>query len=168
VQKQLGSYLPELPHSGDFEIWLSLAARGSVGFIGCAQAVYRRHESNMSMSYACDNILRDLLQRQAAINAFRDRSARSDLDIQTLHRRLLCSLSHSAIGEASAAFNRNKVEMSKQLSDMARDVCPTIRSTAAWNRLVLKRLIGHKASKTLLPLSAMLRTASTRLFNRVI
>lgn len=168
VQKQLGFYLPRLPHSGDFEMWLSLAARGSVGYVGCAQAVYRRHQSNMSMSYVCDNILRDLLQRQAAIDAFRDRSAASDLDIQALHRRLLFSLAHSAIGQASTAFNRNKVGLSKQLSDMALDVCPSIRWSAAWNRLVLKRRIGHKASRTLLPLFAILRTASTWLFNRQI
>lgn len=46
-----GGYNPKLPHSGDLEMWLRLARRGSVGWLPDAdQAYYRMHESNMHHS----------------------------------------------------------------------------------------------------------------------
>ncbi|HSA53356.1 MAG TPA: glycosyltransferase, partial [Yinghuangia sp.] len=46
-----GGYNPKLPHSGDLEMWLRLARRGSVGWLPDAdQAYYRMHDSNMHHS----------------------------------------------------------------------------------------------------------------------
>ncbi|MCF2529759.1 glycosyltransferase family 2 protein [Yinghuangia soli] len=46
-----GGYNPKLPHSGDLEMWLRLAHRGSVGWLPDSdQAYYRMHESNMHHS----------------------------------------------------------------------------------------------------------------------
>ncbi|UGQ10590.1 glycosyltransferase [Yinghuangia sp. ASG 101] len=46
-----GGYNPRLPHSGDLEMWLRLARRGSVGWLPDAdQAYYRIHDSNMHHS----------------------------------------------------------------------------------------------------------------------
>ena len=44
-----GGYDPQLPHAGDIEMWMRLAAHGDVGFIrGVDQAFYRVHGHNMS------------------------------------------------------------------------------------------------------------------------
>ncbi len=51
LQKALGGYLPELPHSGDLEMWLRFALTSGVTFIRAPQATYRRHETNMSNAY---------------------------------------------------------------------------------------------------------------------
>jgi glycosyltransferase involved in cell wall biosynthesis len=51
LQKQLGGYLAELPHSGDLEMWLRFAVHSRVAYINQPQAAYRRHERNMSMQY---------------------------------------------------------------------------------------------------------------------
>ncbi len=51
LQKALGGYLPELPHSGDLEMWLRFALTSGVTFIRAPQATYRRHETNMSNNY---------------------------------------------------------------------------------------------------------------------
>ncbi|MGW0662212.1 glycosyltransferase family 2 protein [Streptodolium elevatio] len=46
-----GGYNAALPHSGDLEMWLRLARRGSVGWLPAAdQAYYRMHDSNMHHS----------------------------------------------------------------------------------------------------------------------
>ena len=48
VQRQLGLYRPELPHTGDLDIWLRAAAVADVGLLrGAAQACYRVHGANM-------------------------------------------------------------------------------------------------------------------------
>lgn len=64
VQKQLGGYLAELPHSGDLEMWLRFALQSRIACLDAVQAVYRRHEANMSHAYSG---LGDFEQRRAAI-----------------------------------------------------------------------------------------------------
>ena len=51
VQKRLGGYLPELPHAGDLEMWVRFALYSKVAKVKTTQAVYRRHDSNMSLGY---------------------------------------------------------------------------------------------------------------------
>ncbi len=45
---QFGGYRADLPHSGDFEMWMRAATVSDIGFIGGAdQAYYRIHSNNM-------------------------------------------------------------------------------------------------------------------------
>ena len=67
AQKVVGGYRPELPHAGDMEMWLRLAAHGSVGFIEADQACYRWHGANMQYRYLG---LSDLRQREACFDMF--------------------------------------------------------------------------------------------------
>ena len=55
LQKRVGGYCIELPHAGDMEMWLRLAANASVGILEALQAVYRRHAVNMSHAYYRQN-----------------------------------------------------------------------------------------------------------------
>ncbi|HEY6630835.1 MAG TPA: glycosyltransferase [Rhizobiaceae bacterium] len=48
VLRAIGGYRPDLPHAGDFEMWLRASAVADVGFlIGVDQAYYRHHTGNM-------------------------------------------------------------------------------------------------------------------------
>jgi glycosyltransferase involved in cell wall biosynthesis len=51
VQKRFGGYLPELPHTGDIEMWVRFALHSKVAQVKAAQVAYRRHDSNMSLAY---------------------------------------------------------------------------------------------------------------------
>jgi glycosyltransferase involved in cell wall biosynthesis len=51
LQKRLGGYRRELPHTGDLEMWLRLAAHAPVGVLAAYQAVYRLHSNNMETAY---------------------------------------------------------------------------------------------------------------------
>ncbi len=51
LQKALGGYRPEIPHTADLELWLRFALASGITYVRWAQAVYRRHGSNMSMGY---------------------------------------------------------------------------------------------------------------------
>jgi hypothetical protein len=48
VQRAIGGYSADLPHSGDLEMWMRAAAAADVGYIaGADQAWYREHATNM-------------------------------------------------------------------------------------------------------------------------
>jgi hypothetical protein len=75
LQKMVGGYDPQLPHTGDTEMWLRLAAHADVGYIrGADQAFYRIHENNMTKTRTT---LVDLHQRRLAYEKFLDRCAAS-------------------------------------------------------------------------------------------
>lgn len=167
IQKQLGGYRYELPHTADLEQWLCLASRGSVGVIANNQAIYRRHANNMSLGYSGENKLLDLIQRQAAITSF-CRSSRDVLpNADQLERRLVRPLGLEAIGHASEAFNRGAHGSVKQLIAYAREVHPGINRTSPWICLAAKRGMGARLSRSLLPAVRAVRSAARKCLGTV-
>lgn len=69
VQRRVGGYDPELPHAGDFEMWLRVAGVADVGYVrGSIQAFYRVHPTSMSQQIYKDR-LADILQRRAVMDS---------------------------------------------------------------------------------------------------
>ena len=145
LQKRLGGYRPELPHSGDMELWLRLAAHASVGMTETYQAIYRRHDDNMSLGYQAKTWLPDLQQRKAAFDLFYQTCSHALPDAQQLHHKVLRLLSREAVGFASAAFNERKMEVSGQLSEYALDLYPEVKGSLPWTKLACKRRMGYGA-----------------------
>jgi glycosyltransferase involved in cell wall biosynthesis len=52
VHKAVGFYRPDMPHAGDTEVWLRLAAQGRVCALEAHQAFRRVHATNMSVSFS--------------------------------------------------------------------------------------------------------------------
>jgi hypothetical protein len=144
LQRRLGGYRPELPHSGDMEMWLRLAAHGSVGILKAYQAVYRRHTNNMSLAYTADGFLPDVQQRKAALDCFFQTCGHAFPNTQRLESKLNWSLGCDALGLASSAFNEGKDHTSRQLCDFALGICPSIRWSLPWTKLACKRSMGFK------------------------
>jgi glycosyltransferase involved in cell wall biosynthesis len=167
LQKRLGGYRHELPHTGDMEMWLRFAAHASVGFISAYQGVYRLHRANMSTAYyfvsdgrqiyTKNGRLADLQQRKSAFDCFSERCNDVLPRYGQLCRRLYRQLSETAVGHASAAFNDGQTEESRELSDFALALCPEIKSTAAWVRLACKRWMGARTWRAVRPAAAAIR-----------
>lgn len=143
--KRLGGYRPELPHSGDMELWLRLSAYGSVGYISEYQAVYREHASNMSLRYGEQWSLLDLLQRKACFDLLFQNHGSRFANPDDLRQRIYFLLARDAIACASAAFNECNMELSEHLTGVALDISPDIKGSLAWNKLACKRLVGPSA-----------------------
>ncbi|QRM56397.1 glycosyltransferase family A protein [Sinorhizobium sp. BG8] len=144
MQKRIGGYSSDLPHSGDMAMWMRLAAEGPVGFINTPQSVYRIHSRNMSHSYSSPR-LPDIQQRQAAIEHFLEHCG-SKLPTEAFSNALLFHpLGREATRQASAAFNEGEVEISRELSRIARKLYPGIWHTAPWLRLQINRAVGPRA-----------------------
>lgn len=161
--KKVGGYREDLPHTGDLELWLRLAAYGSIGIVKDRQAVYRRHVANMSLAYSHDNSLLDVVQRKAAIEAFVSTCSAMLPDPDTLRLALLDALARDTVGLASSAFNDGRVELSRLLCDVALDIDPLVRSGVAWNALAFKKRLGSRMVSLLLPAVAGIRDAAMRL-----
>lgn len=158
LQKKVGGYRLELPHAGDMEMWLRLAARGSVGVLGTYQAVYRVHADNMFHAYL-DSALPDLHQRKAAIDYFIEDCSDVFADSQVLHRRLYRSLGYAATNWANSAFRSGDVERSLAISHFAASCCPEVKRSLPWIKLTCKRMIGLRGWYTLQPTLAKIRNS---------
>lgn len=165
VQKALGGYRADLPHTADLEQWLSLAAHGPVGFICCNQAVYRRHASNMSLGYDGEHKLLDLIQRQAAISSFCHSNCKLFPNAEHLEKRLVEPLAFDAIGSASDAFNRGAHSLMAQLTAYAEEVYPDVKYSFPWLLLAVKKGMGGRLSRALLPARNVLRAVARKYFD---
>jgi Glycosyl transferase family 2 len=167
LQKRLGGYRNELPHTGDMEMWLRFAAHASVGFISAYQGVFRRHSTNMSIAYYSiskgrviytkNGRLPELQQRKTALDCFSAHCRDFMPPCEHLCRRLYRRLSELAVGRASEAFNEGEMEESMQLTDFALAVCPEIKSSSAWIKLTCKRWMGARTWHTVRPAAAAIR-----------
>jgi len=157
LQKRVGGYRPELPHSGDLEMWLRLAAHASVCYVHCDQAVYRRHAANMSLEYGKSNALCDLQQRKAAFDCFLDACAEQRPELVQVHEELLRALARGAIGMASEAFNDNCRDLCERIEAFAVGLDPRVTQAPAWKRLALKKRLGWRVSRALLAAMSAMR-----------
>lgn len=157
LQKAVGGYNQELPHTGDMEMWFRLAAHASVGVVGQLQAVYRRHANNMSHAYFADHWLPDLQQRKAAIVNFFETCGHLLPDAQSLRRKVLRALACDAASWASAAFNDGDLGLCNELAEFATTSCPSVRRSLAWAKLGVKRRVGVRRWRTMQPAIAGLQ-----------
>ena len=152
LQKRAGGYRAELPHAGDMEMWLRLAAYGSVGILESSQAVYRRHGENMSHAYFRESKLPDLEQRKLAVECFLDSAGHLVGDVERMRNRFLRELSVNAVGYASDAFNEDEMKLSREFARLAVSLDPGIRQTLPWAKLVCKRIMGPRAWRIVQPM----------------
>lgn len=157
VQKRLGGYRVELPHSGDMEMWLRFAACSAVGFVKTPQAVYRRHDGNMSTRYAADNLLPDVRQRRAALDCFFESGLLRKEDADVWREMLYGELGKEAVALASGALNTGDYRIADELVKLGLEIDPSVKHSWTWMKFVLKRLVLRRVrggEVTASPLSA--------------
>jgi glycosyltransferase involved in cell wall biosynthesis len=154
LQKRLGGYRPELVHAGDMEMWLRFALHGSVGFIDGKQAVYRRHEKNMSQGI--NGRLFDLQQRKDALDGALQSFPHGRLD-PGRYEKILQDLAVDSASLASAAFNRGELEECERILNFAVGLWPGVRNTREWARVAWKQRMGLKLWSVIHPVVLGLR-----------
>jgi glycosyltransferase involved in cell wall biosynthesis len=163
LQKRVGGYNIRLPHAGDMEMWLRLAAHASVGILHAVQAVYRCHAGNMSHAYYRQNRLPDLQQRKIVLDCFIESCGHLLSDADNIRRRMLRLLSYDAVGYASAAFNHGEMELSDQFAEFAIRLFPDVKKSLRWAKLSCKRRLGLRGWRAVQPVVGRLwRVAASR------
>jgi hypothetical protein len=166
VQKRLGGYRSELPHTADLELWLRLAACGSVGVVGAGQAVYRRHHNNMSLAYRLDGRLPDLEQRQTALDMFFRESAFTRPDLKPMQAPVRRALAREALSYAMEALDADSHQTARALESFAARVCPDIAGSASWWMVKCHRILGAKVWKFIKRCARGPRSARARAAHR--
>jgi glycosyltransferase involved in cell wall biosynthesis len=149
LQKEIGGFRKELPHAGDLEMWMRIAAHADIGFVDAPQGFYRVHGLNMAKT-TYGRALADLEQRCLAFDTlFRTLGARIP-DGNRLHEQAKRVLSEVALMQARRVFDVGDVEGCRQLLAFVSRNCAALRRSREWRRLRVKTLIGRSATSWLL------------------
>jgi hypothetical protein len=146
LQKKVGGYDPQLPHSGDQEMWLRLAAQADVGFLrGVDQAYYRVHRGNMRKSF---DGLKDLRQKRLAFEVVLEREKDALSDPKGLADGVHRKLSRQALRLAAEAYDRGLTDdvPIDELVEFALDCWPQAVSFPVYRTLEMRRRIGPRAA----------------------
>ena len=143
IQRAVGGYRSELPHSGDLEMWLRIAAVSNIAYVrGVPQAFYRVHSASM-MRTKHSSILLDLLQRDAAFDTFFQQHP-NILEAGRLHGLAKRALAREALWDACRAYDRNQVKEARvdELVEFAMTVCPVTTSLPEYAALGRRQRLG--------------------------
>ncbi len=159
VQQRLGGYRPDLPHSGDMEMWMRFATQGPVGALRAHQAYYRWHAANMSTRYYA-NLLSDQRERlRACTEVFRTWGGnfpQSGAWLAATSERL----GEEAFWLAGRAFERGDLPESQECLRFAEEHYPGIRFTRPWWNFLIKRTLGPRLWKRIQPVVRSRRTTA--------
>ncbi|MCC2033015.1 glycosyltransferase [Microbacterium allomyrinae] len=142
VHRQAGWYRPELPHSGDLELWLRIAAVADVARVNGPDQAYRRVHDESMMRTRFSGALRDLVERRRAYESFLDGAALSPRRTARLRRLMNRRLAAEAFGWACAMTEELQPGLADVVGADAADVVafgesiyPGFRGLAAWREL---------------------------------
>ncbi|MFI9817474.1 glycosyltransferase family 2 protein [Saccharothrix variisporea] len=143
VQQQVGGYRPDLPHAGDLEMWMRIAAVSDIGYVrGKPAAYYRVHQQSMFRTQF-SSVFADLEQRQAVFDRFF--SEHPDLPPRLKHLANR-SIAKDALWRAVRAYDRDKLAEIpvEELVEFARSVYPHAERLPEYRALRRRRALGAK------------------------
>jgi glycosyltransferase involved in cell wall biosynthesis len=154
LQRKVGGYRADLPHSGDTEMWLRLAYHGVIGVLQADQAFQRLHERSMSHTYPAVWRLR---QQKAALDTHLREHQDLIRNAEHLERLAQRSFGETAFWGAYNAFDTGDLADCAEYLEFASEVYPPLCSWQAWSRLAWKRRLGPRVWTLLRPVVADLQ-----------
>jgi GT2 family glycosyltransferase len=142
VQKRAGGYRPELPHSGDYEMWLRLALYGDVGEVQGLQAFTRIHAKNMRHQYSADRLMGDYAQRHQALVTFFAAAVGRLAEATELRRIALRRLAEEVLWAATRALEEGNRTDTDRLAALARSIDQGVMLSRTGLGFAAKRAIG--------------------------
>ncbi len=141
VQRQIGVYRADLPHTADLDMWMRTAAVSDVGYVlGTDQAAYRVHAANMHaqsfQGQQAEGILIDLRERLRTFETFSGELPKG-IGRHTARQ----ALSREALVTAARPRSRHlpDAQVMEQLRAFATEVDPLARGSHRW-RVAERRL----------------------------
>lgn len=136
VQRAIGGYRPDLPRSGDFEMWLRAASVSDVGYVrGVDQAFHRLHPDSMTHTVHAG----ERLQLQADHDAFAALAESALLpDAEQLYAQARRALAVTALRQAYRGYHRAPAA-SLELVDFARAMFPAADRLVQWRSVQWRR-----------------------------
>jgi GT2 family glycosyltransferase len=145
VQRAVGGYRPELPHSGDLEMWLRIAAVSTIAYIRVPQAFYRVHGASMQRTQFQGNLV-DMVERRAAFHSFLRLYAASSNNGEQLQQNAELALAREALWDACRMYDHGHPEEG-QIEGLVRfaiETCRDARSLPEFRALQRRQWLGAK------------------------
>jgi glycosyltransferase involved in cell wall biosynthesis len=144
IQREVGGYSRELPHAGDFDMWMKIAAVSGIGYVQRApQAFYRLHSSSMLRTNYSKSIL-DLRQRKAAYDSVFENYGHRIPNSARLHSMAMRALAREALWDACRAYDHNLVveRGAEELIAFAMNACQDAAKLPEYVGLNRRRRLG--------------------------
>lgn len=144
IQRAVGGYRPELPHAGDLEMWLRVAAVSDVAYLrGVPQAFYRVHSASMQRTKYQSSLV-DFVQRKAAFDSFFARRHDTVGHSGSLHDMANRALAREALWDVCRAYDHNRVDRSRvdELVEFATAAYPNVASLPEYAALRRRCALG--------------------------
>jgi glycosyltransferase involved in cell wall biosynthesis len=148
VLRAIGGYRADLPHAGDYEMWLRTSAVSDIGFLlNVDQGYYRLHASNMHKkdfsSGSAKGQLIDLTQIWQSFEAvFAGVGEKVDAD-RSLLRIARETLARSALEHVNYAYARGFQDFpADEFEALAYEIDPDVGRSAAARALARRKKIG--------------------------
>jgi hypothetical protein len=154
LQRLLGGYRADLPHSGDMEMWMRFATQSAIGMHRAIQAYYRWHGRNMSRLYYA-TMLNDLKERKAA--CMQALTWCNDSEGKRLLRVVSQRSAIDAFWIASKAFDAGDTERSRFCLEFAKAEWPDLERSREWKRFRAKTSLGVAVWRRIRPTVNRLR-----------
>ena len=144
IQRKVGGYDPLLPHAGDLDMWLRIAAVSNIAYVRrIPQAFYRVHSNSMMRTVFRGSFV-DLLQRKAVFDSFYNRHRSIVRGIDQLYAEAMRALAREALWDACRAYDRNEVQQAqaKELEEFALAAYPQAKTLREYKALSRRRQLG--------------------------
>jgi len=181
VLRRVGGFRPELPHTGDLELWMRLSAVADVGRVnGPDQGCYRVHPQSLRRT-VYGGLLTDLRQRRDAFAWTFKGPGRLVAGAGALHDSARRVLAAEALDRACRAYDRGRPDLwapwgrrghgvhseipVDELVEFACDVWPEAKRLPQWRKLVRRRRLSVRHAQLLPPffVSAGVRRAAGKI-----
>jgi glycosyltransferase involved in cell wall biosynthesis len=144
VQRAVGGYRPDLPHAGDLEMWLRIAAVSNIAYVnGVPQAFYRVHSGSMQRTKYQSSLI-DFVQRKAAFDTFFRHWEDETGNGSRLNDLANRALAREALWDVCRVYDHNKVEHARleELVNFALTAYPTATLLSEYAALNRRRRLG--------------------------
>jgi glycosyltransferase involved in cell wall biosynthesis len=144
VQRAIGGYRSELPHSGDLEMWLRIASISNIGYIyNSPQAFYRVHSASMQRTKYKSRLI-DFVQRKAAFDHFLQHAENGKKYSEKLTDLANRALAREALWDACRAYDHNQVDdvRIRELVEFALSAYARAESLSEYAAFLRRRSLG--------------------------
>jgi glycosyltransferase involved in cell wall biosynthesis len=141
LQKEIGGYRADLPHTGDLEMWLRFAVHAPVGVLDCEQAFYRVHGQNMHKVTFPSAMIVIEQHREAYETIFREYGQRIR-DVYELRELAKQTLALGVLRRAAKTFDQGDLESCERFMRKALEISNGSRMRPEWWRLRMKQALG--------------------------
>lgn len=158
VQRWVGGYRSELPHSGDLEMWLRIAAVADIAYVRAPQAFYRVHSSSMQRTQFQGHMV-DMVERRAAFRSFFQLDADALAGRQSLAEDAYRALAREALWDACRLYDHDLAELGRveALVNFASETWPDAVRLPEFAALRRRQRLGaalcHRAQLFVVPAS---------------